>query len=377
MKTLLKVLGALVLLVLLVAGGTFLWAKSAVASKLSRTPEVHHVSFPIPFPLGEAEIEALKQERAAKLAQAAPAAAPVAAEAGEAAPAAEPAAEGEAAQAPDAPVAPPAPPPVDPLEGVDLDAIASERAAARGKHLVEARYACIECHGANFGGGVMVDDPAIGRLLGPNLTTGKGGVVEGYTPADWDRIVRHGVRKNGHPGAMPSEDFQKMSDRELSDIIAYIRTQPAVDNEVPPVTLGPLGTLLIAFGKLPLSVDIIHDHQSAHRKHPPATAPTEEFGAHLANICTGCHRADFTGGPVVQGPPDWPPARNLTPHEQGLKGWTYDDFVAALREGRRPDGTGIRDPMIRFLPYAQRMTDVELRALWAYISTREPLPTGQ
>ena len=52
--------------------------------------------------------------------------------------------------------------------------------ALLARHLVEARYGCGECHGRNFGGGVMIDNPAIGRLLGPNLTTGKGSVTSGF-----------------------------------------------------------------------------------------------------------------------------------------------------------------------------------------------------
>ena len=92
-----------------------------------------------------------------------------------------------------------------------------EAAIARGKHLVEARYGCMACHGANLGGGTMIDDPAIGSVLGPNLTPGKGGRCADYSMADWDRVVRHGVKRDGTATLMPSEDFFKMSDAELSD----------------------------------------------------------------------------------------------------------------------------------------------------------------
>src|SRR5262245_30259752 len=74
-------------------------------------------------------------------------------------------------------------------------------APERGKHLLESRYGCRECHSRDFSGGVMIDDLAIGRLLGPNLTGGAGGRTAGFRPADWDRIVRHGVKPGGTPGA--------------------------------------------------------------------------------------------------------------------------------------------------------------------------------
>src|SRR5690606_1423093 len=81
----------------------------------------------------------------------------------------------------------------------EADRLALELAVERGRHLIEARYACTECHGANMGGGVMVDAFPIGSLLGPNLTTGSGSRTLDYTPADWDRAVRHGILPDGRP----------------------------------------------------------------------------------------------------------------------------------------------------------------------------------
>ena len=47
---------------------------------------------------------------------------------------------------------------------------------------------------------------------------------------------------------MPSDDFAGMSDPELSDFVAYIRSVPPVDNTVPSRTFEPVGTLLLASG---------------------------------------------------------------------------------------------------------------------------------
>ena len=54
------------------------------------------------------------------------------------------------------------------------DLVATQLAFERGQHLVEARYGCLECHGGDLSGGVMMDDPLLGRMLGPNLTGGRG-----------------------------------------------------------------------------------------------------------------------------------------------------------------------------------------------------------
>ena len=122
-----------------------------------------------------------------------------------------------------------------------------------------------------------------------------------------------------------------------------------------------------------LSVDQIRDHMAPHVEYPPQAEPTAEFGAHLANTCTGCHRTDFSGGPITGGDPSWPPAPNLTPHADGIAGWTYEQFAAVLRQGKKPDGSEVRAPMSMMVTYGQRMTDVELRALWAYLQSVPPV----
>jgi cytochrome c553 len=345
MKRALKGTGVAVLLVAVAAAAFFGWAKLRVRASLARTLSAHDVDIPVPFPLTDDELATLRAERQA---------------AG--------AAGGEAAADGDGP-------PPDALAGVDLDALALERAVERGRHLVGARYACGECHGRDFSGGVMVDDPAMGSLLGPNLTLG--GPTRAFDMSDWDHVVRHGILADGRPGLMPSEDFVRMSDRELSDIVAFLRAQPPVDNHVPASSLGPLGTVLAALGELPLSADTIGEHTRPHAVEPPPSEPNAAFGEHLIAVCTGCHRATLDGGPIAVGPPDWIPAANLTPHADGLAGWTFDDFERAMREGVRPDGATLRPPMDVIKPYAQAMTDTELRALWAYLQTLEARATAR
>ncbi len=313
MKKILKAVAGVLAVFVLLGAGVYLWASRTAARKLARTYVTHTVDFPIPFPLSAAEIQ--RRHLTPEAAQQA----------------------------------------------------AHDEALERGTHLIEARYGCIECHGRDLGGGVMVDDPAIGRLLGPNLTSGPGSRTVGYRAADWDHIVRHGILPDGRPAAMPSEDFRRMSDQELSDIVVYVQSQVPVDHEVPHPTLGPLGKVLLATGKLVLSADVIDQGDRPHMVTPPATAVTVEFGHHLAAVCSGCHREDLAGGPIVGGDPSWPPAMNLTPDATALGGWTFEQFVAALRQGMRPDGTALRTPMSAMVPFAQKMSDVELEALWTYL----------
>lgn len=341
------------------------YVSMAMAARLGLPHLTHTYEVPVPFPLSEQEIAELRAEKEKALAAEAPAPDGEADADSEAAADGEAPAEGEAAEAEA----------VDVLADVDLDALALQRAQERGKHLVEARFACIECHGGDFTGGVMVDDGAMGTWLGPNITGGEGSPAKDYTIADWDRIVRHGVKKNGRAAIMPSEDFVNMSDRELSDIIAYIKTFAPVDKKVPAPTFGPIGSVLLARGDLPLSAEH-HAGNNDHPKEPPEATVSVAFGRHLSQICTGCHRAELNGGPIAVGPPNWPPARNLTPHADGLEGWSLDDFKVAMREGKRPDGSELLEPMTLIKPYAQKMTETEIEALFTYLQSLPPTATG-
>jgi len=323
MKTLLKIAATAVATLILLAAGSYGWATTTSNRVLARRVETHRVDFPIPFPLGKGEVvqSALDDDHAA--------------------------------------------------------ALALSQAVERGRHLVESRYGCAECHGRDFSGGVMVDAVPIGRIFGPNLTAGRGGATSEYGAGDWDRIVRHGVKPDGRPSIMPSEDYELMSDQELSDVIAYISSHPPVDHVVPPPRLGPLGRFLVATGRMPLSASVIESHDRAHPALPPPADVSLEFGRHLAGTCTGCHGPDLTGGKIPGGDPSWVPASNLTPHADGLAGWSYDDFAVAMRHGRLPDGSEVRAPMTLVIPYAQSMTDVELQALWKYVASVPALETGK
>lgn len=331
--------GVIGVLALVGVGGTWFWATRTVTAVFAQTWESHTVDFPIPFPLAEDELQALRAERLAA------AGIEDGADAG------------------------------DPLAGMDLDAIALERAVARGQHYATSIYACTACHGADLSGGTMIDDDAIGHVFGPNIT--KGGKTASYTPSDWDRAVRHGILPGGATSIMPVGDFRRMTDHELSDLAAYVGSVAPKPGSDTVRTWGPIGTMLIATGQLVPDVAGVPDHHAPHAVEPPPPTPDATYGAHVINVCMGCHRDGLEGGPMPFGPPDWPPAGNLTPHESGLKGWSFEDFEKALKSGVRPDGRTLQPPMSEMIPFANNMTDTELRAMFAYLQALPPTPKGQ
>jgi cytochrome c553 len=230
-------------------------------------------------------------------------------------------------------------------------------ALIRGQHLVEAIGKCQECHGADYGGKVLADSPAFARLASTNLTSGRGGIA-GYTDADFERAIRHGVRPNGRPLLfMPAEAFAVLSDEDLAAMIGYLRTLPPVARENPAPRIGPVARMLYLGGKFPLlPVELVR-----HEERLPVPPPGEsvEYGEYLATAggCRACHGADLAG----TGDPSAP---DIT--RGRLASWTEADLFRALREGRRPDGTVINPEKMPWVR-AGLMTDEEIRAVWRYL----------
>ncbi len=259
--------------------------------------------------------------------------------------------------------------PVDIGISYDADVI------ARGEHLASSIVTCIGCHGPDLSGRAIVDDRVIGRVTSSNLTPGEGGIGGAYSDEDWVRALRHGVRPDGTALLlMPSHEIAKLSAEDTAAIIAYVKTRPPVDNVPEEDRVGLLLRFLFLTGEFPLLPAELIDHTAP----PPAAVEagvTAEYGEYLAVVCGECHGANLNGGPISGAPPGTAPAANLTPHESGLAGWTEEDFFQVLREGVGPDGALVDE----FMPwiYFRNMEDDEIRALWLYLQTLEPLPTGE
>jgi len=246
-----------------------------------------------------------------------------------------------------------------------------------GRHLAVSR-GCADCHGDDFGGKVIADAMSFARLVGDDLTRmppGRGArsVHERRTHERMYRALHHGVDLDSRPLLMmPSKEFASLSAREIEALSAYFTSLPPAGRELPDSVLGPLGRLLLVAGKLDgfLSAEII-DHGVAAIAEPPPLG-TIEYGRHAAQLCTGCHRADFAGGRMSHGGPELPPASNLTPHDAGLAAWSEEDFIVAMRTGRRPDGSAIDGRAMPWRAVGQA-SDLELQAIWRFLRSLPPV----
>lgn len=247
-------------------------------------------------------------------------------------------------------------------------------ALEHGKHLAQTR-GCIDCHGRDFAGAKVIEDGAMGRLYAPNITRGQGGRMTAFKDEDWVRAIRHGVGPDGLGlFVMPSVEYSHLSDEDLGSLIAYLKGVPAVDRERVPTQYGPVTRVLLTVSTNKMIAAAAIDH--AHIAPPAAVVkgPTAEYGRYLAAACMGCHGPNFSGGKIDIGPPDWPKAANLTPHADGhLLKWSEQDFIAAIRTARRPDGSELNPVMPRGFG---GMDDVELRALWAFFKTLPAVAHG-
>jgi mono/diheme cytochrome c family protein len=110
------------------------------------------------------------------------------------------------------------------------------------------------------------------------------------------------------------------------------------------------------------------------------TPPSErdarlEHGRYMlaAADCAACHTdprtgAAFAGGRPIQTPFGVVVASNITPDKDtGIGNWTDREFEAAVREGKRPDGSRLY-PAMPF-PYYRKMTREDVLAIRAFLAT--------
>jgi len=236
-----------------------------------------------------------------------------------------------------------------PVEMVSIPT--DSNAVTRGKH-VAIIWACTNCHGDNLGGTIMKHDPLGGNfstlaaIPASNLTSGKGGISQSYSNTDWVRAIRHGVKPNGQVEVF-MYNYSSMSDRDLGDLIAYLKQIPPVDSDYPRKKYGPLIPIAPAIGMFTPVAELI-DH-SAPRLADPVPGVTIEYGKYISTLCVQCH-----GNGI----------------DKKVKKWKQEDFIRTLHTGVLPDGKQFGPTMSS--KTFREMNDMELSALWLYLRDKSP-----
>lgn len=113
---------------------------------------------------------------------------------------------------------------------------AADGDVARGKAAIEKR-ACQDCHEPNLSGSPGKLDQS--KLTYPstiayssNLTSEKETGLGNWTDDEIARAMREGYQKDGHIMCEPMPIYKDMTDQEVADIIAFLRTLPPIKKRV-------------------------------------------------------------------------------------------------------------------------------------------------
>jgi len=256
--------------------------------------------------------------------------------------------------------------------------------AKRGEYLVRAG-GCLGCHTGEkedavpFAGGRALKTP-FGTFFGPNITPHPQAGIGRWSEADFVRAMRHGARPDGanYFPAFPYPSFTKISDGDLRDLWAYLRTLP------PSSQPSREHDLWFFFGwRFLVTVWKWFFFTPGPFVNPQGVSAIVNRGAYLVQAlghCGECHTPrNFLGGPkrgrfLAGGKlPDGEDVSNLTPAQ--LKKWSDSELADFLTIGTTPDGDVPSESMGEVIRNTtSQLTPQDLAALIAYLRSLPPLP---
>lgn len=135
-----------------------------------------------------------------------------------------------------------------------------------------------------------------------------------------------------------------------------------------------LGILALLGAGAAYAVDVTKD-ETAHNGQAYDEIARGRYLAILGD-CAACHTdpggKPYAGGEPIETPFGVVASANITPDlETGIGGWSDDDFVSALQQGRGKDGIRLYPAMP--YPYFAKMSRDQILAIRAYLNTLEPV----
>ncbi|HKS15627.1 MAG TPA: cytochrome c [Pseudomonas sp.] len=244
----------------------------------------------------------------------------------------------------------------------------------RGKY-VAAMGDCAACHTVPgktiYAGGYKLQTP-FGVIKASNITQDKETGIGSWTLEEFDKAVRHGIGRDGYLyPAMPYPAYAKMTDQDMADLWAYMRTiapvkQVVVENELP----FPFNQRFLLAGW-----NLLFFQDKQFTPVPGVTALINR-GDYLVNgpgHCAACHTGkNLLGGDVpaalqggtLQG---WH-APDLTPNQHvGLGRWTTDAILTYLKTGANHQAVASGPMMEAVENSTQYLTEGDLQAIAAYL----------
>ncbi|MEQ8362108.1 MAG: c-type cytochrome [Cyclobacteriaceae bacterium] len=280
-----------------------------------------------------------------------------------------------------------------PVEDITIDY--TEERIKRGEYLANTVTVCMDCHsvrdwskfsapptpGTIGAGGDRFDQSMgfPGVFYAKNITPSS---ISRYTDGELYRVITSGVSKEGKAmfPVMPYPYYAKMDKEDIYSIIAYLRTLPPVNNEIPD-------------GEPDFPMNFILNTLPAPANPQPKPSESDQlaYGAYLTNAsgCIECHtnvdkgqiipELAYSGGREF-GFPDGSVLRssNITPHETGIGSWTEEMFVVRFKMYADSAyvlpsvSPGEFNTIMPWTMYGQ-MKREDLAAIYAYLRTVKPL----
>ena len=263
---------------------------------------------------------------------------------------------------------------------------AAETALERGSYLVNSIGACSNCHTPRvqgvpdltrrLSGGFQTFDEPWFTVKGANVTPDRDTGIGAWSEADLRKALTEGVRPNGIrlAAVMPYAFLKVMTARDTDAVIAYLRSLPAIRNEVvTPQYKAEQVAITVPWADKPMGEDDLKT---------PA-----KRGLYLSSIahCMACHARtseasppDFKnafgrGGREFKGPWGVSVTANISASPKGLGGWSDAEIRRALTEGVSRDGRRLKPPMIDYVAYYKTWANEDMDALIAWIRTIPPI----
>lgn len=239
-----------------------------------------------------------------------------------------------------------------PLPAIDEPLVASEK-GARGAHLATVA-GCADCHGPGLQGRAESLGPL--RLWTTNLRIAAAKLSSG----EFERALRRGLAPDATSlWGMPAEDYMYMSESDVADLYAWLRSLGAAGRVRPKPDWTLRARFALVRGRIVPAPIATRDAASSLD-----LGPRYDGGRYLARIaCSECHGTDLAGLP---GAPDL------------MRVARYDRpaFFDLLRRGWGVNGRRLHEmsrlARVRFHVFA----DYEIMALFDYLSARAHAPAA-
>ena len=266
---------------------------------------------------------------------------------------------------------------------VSVSAALAQTPVQRGEYLVNTIMTCGNCHTPKGPGGVPQNDKLLSGGLrfdepvfdvtASNITPDKETGIGSWSERDIKILLTTGIRPDGVQVApiMPFAFYKNMLPRDLDAVVAYLKSIPAVKNQVP----APIYKVAIQATPYPDAQKLLTE---SDLRDPLAR------GRYLATIghCMECHTpmekghhlydtALGKGGMEIPGPWGVSVVPNITSSKTaGLGNADAATIKRAITQGIGKDGRKLKPPM-DYAAYA-KMTDQDLDALVTWVRSLPP-----